>query len=1530
MTRNPTPANPKERNDYFKFISLEGIASVFLNSQPGETVAIHPGEMLIVPANATRLPKPVTIDLKKLVETSLLFTDFEPLASEPLIAEEIRKQQGEGVEEEVTVDNDPTSGDVIDQAFSAFPPVPLPPGPTGTTITYLGLPGGIWSSPASWTPAIVPNNSGGKAYTAIINSGMLTQDIVAGVIIQQLQMNGGTLVLTNPLTLNTGLQFTGGTFIGGNLFIAGTSTQATTMTLQNVMLNNSGAYNITINSGFAFNGAGSNFINSGTLRKADGGMEEVFFDIPITNTGTVSVPTGAFTFSGGGTNSGTFSAAAGGFLRIDGNFTFDATSNVTGAGTINFLSGTTNIAGGYNVTGQTNFSGATVNFNSPITSLGAVMIDSGAVNFNSTDVTASSITFLGGTMGGTAPNVNSTGLFTWTSGTFSGAGAINGNGGILLNNAQVFLNQRTLNNALGQTATMSNFSQILFQNGAVINNNGLFLVQTNTAADGFFYNSGADGTFNNNGTFTRNTGATSFVVTPQVAFNNAGTVNANSGTLVFNGGYTQTAGTTQLGGGDISSTSALQIQGGLLTGSGNIFASINSSATIRPSLGGSGLVVNGNVALMTGSDLSFQIGGLTQGSQYSFLNVSGMVGLDGNLVLSFANGFQNSVAPGDAFTIATATGGVTGIFANVASGARLDTTDGFGSFQVDYTGNNIVLSNFMPPAVVITEATWTGGAGNWSTPPNWDIDPNFPNNGQPNPGDLYNATLNNGGTITLDIPITIQNFTLGAGTVTGANSLTINQVFTWNGGTLAGGGVFNANGGISMAGGSQLNLNAATLNNAAGQTATDSGFHDFGLQSGGIINNAGIWLAQNDLGVDFGSGGTFNNSGTFTRNVGAGTYQVAFPFNNTGTVNVDTGTLGLNGGGTSTGGFVANVGAILSFNGGTHNLNGAMVSGAGTVQLGNSTWNLNAGSSYNVTGATTVSGSANFNVNANTNLLNVTAGSLGTGATFTISGLFNWAGGTLTGGGIFDANGGINMAGGSQLNLAGATLNNAAGQTATDSGFHDFGLQSGGIINNAGIWLAQNNLGIDFGSGGTFNNSGTFTRNVGAGTYQMAFPFDNMGSVNVQTGTLAFPSTTTSSGPISVSGGATLSLGGTFTQTAGAITLSSGNLAIGGNSMANLITGTSGMINVTAAGSLTAANGFDFRGVNNLGTPGGTLTLTAPSVTFGAAAINGALFTGGDAAGGSGVAGGNGGSFTGTATTGDILVGTNIDASSGGNDAVPNGGNGGTVSLTANLGTVTVNNRIQVSDTVAGRQSAAGGNINLSSGKNSGVAINVANSAQLLALLDGAAPGPGGLIAINATSVTGNSQVNVAGAIRADRGGIDIRNANAGGQITLTNAIMMADVIKVATLGDNSTLNINGGLISATTLLRLYAGSISGSNNSTINFTGTVNLTGAQIDIAANTVTIGVGSTVMTSSQAHVYATVRNYDLGSGGNGTGGMFGGAGAISFPLLMAPPLGPPGGTGAGTRPTALPNHRSHIRALERTIDKQNSQQNRQLRP
>ena len=76
-----------------KFIILEGHGSVSLKYHPDETRALHAGQMIIVRADATKLPEPQDVDLSKLIKTSLLIAKFPPLPNLNLILREAENQQ---------------------------------------------------------------------------------------------------------------------------------------------------------------------------------------------------------------------------------------------------------------------------------------------------------------------------------------------------------------------------------------------------------------------------------------------------------------------------------------------------------------------------------------------------------------------------------------------------------------------------------------------------------------------------------------------------------------------------------------------------------------------------------------------------------------------------------------------------------------------------------------------------------------------------------------------------------------------------------------------------------------------------------------------------------------------------------------------------------------------------------------------------------------------------------------------------------------------------------------------------------------------------------------------------------------------------------------------------------------------------------------------------------------------------------------------------------------------------------------------
>ena len=362
--------------------------------------------------------------------------------------------------------------------------------------------------------------------------------------------SGGTLSGSGNLTVSSGLTYawtggsmggtgtttvaSGGTLtINGNVILLrvltnnGTVTQATGIFyFTNATFNNNAAFTAQPDSFLANNGGTNVFNNnaSGTFTRNTGtGLYEI--GIPFINTGTLTVSTGTLRISGGGSSTGTITVPSGSTINF--NSSFDITAGTfTVAGTLNLSSGTINMTPAtYNVTGPTNLIAATYNLNKN----------------SSTSNWAQS----GGTLSGSGNLTVSSGLtYAWTGGSMGGTGTTTvASGGTLTINGNVILARVLTNNG---TVTFQ-AGNLYFTNGT-FNNNVTFTAQP----DGSLVNNGGTNAFNNNasGTFTRNTGTGNCDVS--IPFNNAGTVNASSGTLRFHAGFTQTAGLTILNGGNVS------------------------------------------------------------------------------------------------------------------------------------------------------------------------------------------------------------------------------------------------------------------------------------------------------------------------------------------------------------------------------------------------------------------------------------------------------------------------------------------------------------------------------------------------------------------------------------------------------------------------------------------------------------------------------------------------------------------------------------------------------------------------------------------------------------------------------------------------------------------------------------------------------------------------------------------------------------------------------------------------------------------
>ncbi len=312
---------------------------------------------------------------------------------------------------------------------------------------------------------------------------------------------------------------------------------------------------------------------------------------------------------------------------------------------------------------------------------------------------------------------------------------------------------------------------------------------------------------------------------------------------------------------------------------------------------------------------------------------------------------------------------------------------------------------------------------------------------------LYELDL---GTISVDTDLSVTNFTMTGGKLNGPNTLTITQAFDWTGGDVDGAGTTSVASGaaFSVAGSSTKYLTGSHILNNAG-VGTWAGTGEFDGSPGSTFNNAGTFTAQSDTNFSnggYGAGVIFNNSGTFTKSGTSGTTSfIGNLLNNSGTVDVDSGTLSLNAAAATqieTGTFNVASGATLDFVSNIDTVSeGDVKLNAGTQLLGSGLYELDLG---------TISVDTDLSV---TNFT-MTGGTLNGPDTLTITGAFNWTGGDLDGAGT------ISVASGATLNISGSNLKSLT---------NDYNLTNQGTA--IWPWTGQ----INGNNGSILNNTGTFT-----------------------------------------------------------------------------------------------------------------------------------------------------------------------------------------------------------------------------------------------------------------------------------------------------------------------------------------------------------------------------------------------------------------------------------------------------------------------
>jgi hypothetical protein len=712
--------------------------------------------------------------------------------------------------------------------------------------------------------------------------------------------------------------------------------------------------------------------------------------------------------------------------------------------------------------------------------------------------------------------------------------------------------------------------------------------------------------------------------------------------------------------------------------------------------------------------------------------------------------------------------------------------------------------------------------------------------------------------------ITVASLTLSGGTLTGSSAWTVAGTMTWSGG-----GALTGTGSTTIASGATLNLDANANKTFNTRTLTNNGKlvyqGDSGLNGSGVLNNNNYFDDQGNFKLT--GSIRFNNAGTFTKSVGTNTtqFQDTVQFNNSGTVNVLSGTLNVAGGGdTSSGTFNVSAPGILQFGGAAHTLTAASkITGDGTVIFNGGTTTLagtydleNGPTKFTSTFGTTtftgpvlslgttldMSGGGKINFSGGQPItidtLIVTGFDSITGSDdLTVTRQFNWSGGVMSGTGT------TTVADSATLTLTGGEddqrnlVNN--GTINWNSG--NFTLNTGATFTNNGT-LNDNGDHSWSSNGSTFENAGAYVKTAGTGTTAIGPLFNNSGSVDIQSGTLTLTNGGTEDGSFTVEDGATLDLNSgnfTFSGSSSVTGFNTGTVILNTNTTVagtyDLGTGTTKVPNtfatvaftspVTSVGSILNVDGYvEFSGGNPISVD--TLTLT----TFG-------TVTGTDEVDISGTLSWNAGVMSGTGSTNVLDSATatfdgNQYANLEGGRSFTNNGTVnwvGSADITLNDGATFTNNG-SFTDATDHGLSGNGGTFN-----NNGTFVKVAGpgtttvGSNLSFFNSGLASMQSGTLYIvggQYTQITGQTDIGAGAFLQAD-GGVVILDGSLSGYGSVNGDVFNSGTVLPGEDGSPGILTINGNYTqTATGTLNLQIDDPNGAGFDQLAIAGNVALDG--------------------------------------------------------------------------------------------------------
>ena len=901
---------------------------------------------------------------------------------------------------------------------------------------------------------------------------------------------------------------------------------------------------------------------------------------------------------------------------------------------------------------------------------------------------------------------------------------------------------------------------------------------------------------------------------------------------------------------------------GLTTISGGVLNIRNSSALGSFVAGttvatGAALQIQGNVAVGTEA---LTLNGAGVASDGAFRNISGN------------NSFAGPITLGSASTIASDSGTLT-LNGNINNGGFLVTESGAGNVTI----TSVISGNGGLTKTGTGTLTLSGAASNTYTGP----------------------TTVNQGTLILAKPVNAIDPAITIGGAGSTATVQLNAAFQLYGAatTINAGGQLNLNnfneyigtltisGGSIITGSGLLYLGTGITNNANSATSILTGNYSFSTNQVFTIASGSTPTGE-DV-IISGSMAEYLVGATLTKQ-GAGRLVLSGANSYTGLTTISGGVLN-----------IQNATALGTTAGGTTVSNGAALQIQGNITVGNESLTLNGsgigstGAFRNISGNNSFAGSISLasatTITSDAGTLTLTGGITGGLFTTTFAGAGNIAeNGAITGlGGIVKTGGGTLTLAGPNTFLGGTTIN--GGTVAVSSDGNLGGLTSGVTVNagtleittgfssNRVFTLGDAGSTFQVDAGQTFNvntaiiGSGTLNK-TGSGTMVLSALNLFSGGTNVTGGTLQLGAVDRllASGAITISGGS-FDLQ-TFTQNAGAVTLSSGTITGTGSGTltassfvlqsgtANAILAGTGTVTKNTAGTVTLGRANTFTGSTTISE--GRLQLNSNNAlgtaASGTTVANGAVLTLNNVnyataepltLNGSGI--GNSGALTNSGTS--TFAGP-INAAT---DATINAG-GGTLTLTGGLA------KNGTTLTIAG-----GGTVNITT---NGITGSAPNSDLVV---DGTT-----VVLTAPNSYNGPTTVQNNGILRLGNSNVLPTSPQTALTVNSSSVFDLASYSdSVASLSGDSSATVRNSVVGSTSIVTInpasgvtstYAGTITGTEVGTQgdialqkNGAGTLILTGG--NSFSGTTTINGGSLIAAANSGSALKSTSSITVNSGG-----------------------------------------------------------------